>query len=297
MSKKFYWTTKIFQSTNNPFSVLLFRLGVFSECECDFRQLGVVKLTKRDIESGLFPALLSISPHKLNINWKVAKLLVDQKDKEVINIKPLNLKIMNVALSSFFETFVEEPYHVPSTDKDKIVIDIGGNVGDTALYFANKGYRVYSFEPIPEVYQVALKNIKLNSHLADKITFVNKAVNSKEGRAKISYQGLNKGGESSILIKADNALEVNTITLKRILKQYEIEDPYLLKMDCEGCEYKIIKEQDLQMFNKIILEYHTFLIKKPPETIIEKLKNEDFKIEKRMDNRFLGISILHFSKK
>ncbi|WOE50948.1 FkbM family methyltransferase [Sulfuracidifex metallicus] len=68
---------------------------------------------------------------------------------------------------AIFETFILEQYN---TEIEGEVVDIGANIGDSAIYFALKGAsHVYAFEPLPSVYKVALENIKLNS-LDDKIT-------------------------------------------------------------------------------------------------------------------------------
>jgi hypothetical protein len=51
-------------------------------------------------------------------------------------------------------------------------------------------------------------------------------------------------------------------------------------MDCEGSEYDIIKNTDLSMFNEIIVEYHAFLTGLNPKILINKLKNQGFKVKK-----------------
>ena len=59
--------------------------------------------------------------------------------------------------------FVEKEYDILSV-KDKIVVDIGANIGDSSIYFVKRGARkVYAIEPNQELYQLAKKNISLNS--------------------------------------------------------------------------------------------------------------------------------------
>lgn len=294
LSKKLYWTRKIFDVTDSPFKVLLFRLGIFKECECGVRGIGAVKLTENDLKNSFFEAILYICSQDLgNEAKKTAKLFFDQKDQDIIDLK--SLRVTNVGLSLIFETFVEEPYDISPTENERIIIDIGGSVGDTALYFASKGYMVYSFEPVPEVYQIALQNIGLNPHLADRITFVNKAVSASEGYLELSYHGINRSGNSSAYGEADERITVESITLERILNDYQVSNPYLLKMDCEGCEYEIINNADLSPFNEIILEYHP-LEEMGPEHLIETLESKGFKLKKRVDNEIIGVGIIHAVK-
>jgi len=52
----------------------------------------------------------------------------------------------------------------PSNVKDRVVVDIGAYVGDSAIYFALKGARkVIVIEPHPGAYAEMLENIKLNN--------------------------------------------------------------------------------------------------------------------------------------
>ncbi|MEM3256177.1 MAG: FkbM family methyltransferase, partial [Thermoplasmatales archaeon] len=58
------------------------------------------------------------------------------------------------------ETFITEIYSYLKV-KDKIVIDIGAFIGDTAIYFAIKGARkVISLEPYPYIFNIARKNLQ-----------------------------------------------------------------------------------------------------------------------------------------
>jgi len=52
----------------------------------------------------------------------------------------------------------------PSNVKDRVVVDIGAFVGDSAIYFALRGSRrVVAVEPHPDAYAEMLDNIKLNN--------------------------------------------------------------------------------------------------------------------------------------
>ena len=81
------------------------------------------------------------------------------------------------------ETFIEEQYKNLNV-KDKNVIDVGANIGDSAIYFALKGAtHVYAFEPYPYSYNLAKENIKLNG-LKDIITLINEGC-GKNGAIRI----------------------------------------------------------------------------------------------------------------
>jgi len=75
------------------------------------------------------------------------------------------------------------------------------------------------------------------------------------------------------------SIDVETTTINNILKQYQI-DPYILKIDCEGCEKDIIMNSDLSMFEEIYLEYHTYLTGISHLKLIDKLSKQGFKVKK-----------------
>src|SRR5438132_253853 len=56
--------------------------------------------------------------------------------------------------------------------KEKIVIDVGSNIGDTPIYFALQGAKkIIGLEPFPRNYELANKNI-ITNNLSDKITMI-----------------------------------------------------------------------------------------------------------------------------
>jgi FkbM family methyltransferase len=157
-----------------------------------------------------------------------------------------------------FDIFDEHEYdNIDVYGRD--VVDIGANVGDSSIYFALKGARkVVGVEPLPSVYARAMENVKLN-HLEDKIFLINAALGSKSGKIKVpcntstsTYYG------SSIFstLKSKGECEVPVITLSEVMEQ--ISEPYLLKMDCEGCEFDVILNdyEHVRMFEKLIMEHH-----------------------------------------
>jgi len=117
------------------------------------------------------------------------------------------------------------------------VIDAGGYLGDTALYFSNKigSYgRVYSFEFVPDLIKLFNFNMNLNPHKKDNINIIKKALwisnrelyfNQAAGGSKVS-QHSGEGFTNSI----------KTITIDQFIKQNNISRLNFIKMDIEGAE-------------------------------------------------------------
>jgi len=54
-------------------------------------------------------------------------------------------------------------------------------------------------------------------------------------------------------------VKVRMYTLSSLIKEFNIEDGSILKMDCEGCEYETIpraSSKDLSVFSQIVIEHH-----------------------------------------
>ena len=138
--------------------------------------------------------------------------------------------------------------------KDEIVIDIGPNIGDSPIYFGlNNAKKVIALEPYPYSYNKALKNIK-NNNIEEKIILLN-AGYGQDGITKVDPNFENTTG--SDLKSFTVGIDIKTLSLKTLLNAYHI-DMAVLKMDCEGCEYNLLKEDNdtLRKFKRIQIEYH-----------------------------------------
>lgn len=150
--------------------------------------------------------------------------------------------------------FLKEEYKFLPV-KDRIVIDIGANIGDSAIYFALKGAKkIIALEPFPRNFNSAKKNIELNN-LSDKIELQLAGCSSKTGEMIVNSI---EGSSQSSLRESSEGKNIPLLTLENIIKNNKIESA-LLKMDCEGCEYDSIlnsSEDTLKKFSHIQLEYH-----------------------------------------
>ncbi len=142
---------------------------------------------------------------------------------------------------SIIETFVRK-IHMINLDDDftnKIVLDVGAERGDTALYYASLNATVYSFEPIKSNYDDMLENISLNPELAKKITPIFGAIG--EDKILKFYQDSNTpniGASFVYNIRGKNAIisEVQGYSLETALTKFKIPHVDLLKTDCKNCE-------------------------------------------------------------
>ena len=126
------------------------------------------------------------------------------------------------------------------------IVDVGAHIGLFSLFaaqFCKKG-RVFCFEPVNDNYELLLENIKLNN-ITNIIPF-NCAVSQNSSKVKIF---LNDDQSShSMFIPNSESIEVPSISVHDIFKENEIKKCDLLKLDCEGAEYDIIKSIKQEFF-------------------------------------------------
>lgn len=291
------------KGVDNWFSVALFQFIFKKDCVCKIKNIGSVKLKggKNYLDNSLFRALVFSNSKDLSKDqYALLKTYLPQLENDVITIinyeDKREFKFLNNEMSLIFESFLYGDYiNIPySDDGKKSIIDIGANVADTAIYFANKGYEVFAFEPLPHICDIAQKNIDLNPQIKDNITFVNKACSCKNGFITINFNENDTAGASEFS-KANRQVEVETITIENALKEYDIK-PNILKIDCEGCEVNIIKHSDLSMFNQIIMEYHTSVTGVDVKILINILKEQGFKVKDQVKFKNKKMGIVHLEK-
>lgn len=179
---------------------------------------------------------------------------------DILEIKKTNLfdglKFFGYRYGDILAVFFQKDYKFLNV-RDKIVIDIGANIGDTAIYFVLMGSKkVIGLEPSEEIFKCAEKNLELNNMLSKVDLLLTGCSNSKT-TIESGYAEHVLGIMNSDYVK-NEIKKIPTLSLEDLTKDY-LNDKLVLKMDCEGCEYEnIINTPDhvLKKFDQIQIEYH-----------------------------------------
>lgn len=196
----------------------------------------------------------------LSNGWSIAE--IQRRTLLLVDARGTKIKIKQDEIGMLVETFVEKPYGLEF--KDKVIVDIGMNIGDTPIYFCSRGARfVIGIEPDPEAYGLALDNISLN-HLERRIFPVNVAIAWKEGKLGVENPGstllqsrVYRWG--AVDLPSRGTEEVDAIPLLSVFDKFGLAQVDLLKIDCEGCEYEVLGSLPKEAFNRIraiALEFH-----------------------------------------
>lgn len=160
------------------------------------------------------------------------------------------------------EIFLGDCYGLGLTlPENPIVVDVGGFIGDFALYAVKRlnAKRVIVCEPSPRNWVLLLKNIADNGY-EDRIEPVNKAVT--DGRDVM--MNIDAPDEFQCMVSAYSQSEqplksVPGTSLAQLLQDHAVENVDLLKIDCEGGEFAILESTPADVFSRvrnIVFEYH-----------------------------------------
>jgi len=184
--------------------------------------------------------------------------------------------------NSIVETFVSDIHSITNQDNwnDKIVIDVGAECGDTALYYSSLGAKVFAFEPIKNNFNSMVENLELNPDLSKRITPINAAI-GKDGKLKF-YQAEDTPdiGASFVYNKRGKNAKISIVegySLESALKKFNIEHVDLLKMDCKACEF-FLTENGLKSVDSVKIEYIANEKDRKLDDLVKTLENVGFKI-------------------
>ena len=233
----------------------------------------------------LLTTVLSLAPYVCRLQSLGKKASINMSSDKVsleVNGVSIAFSLYCVSAHSLIDTFAEGDYEVPevlSGLRGRDIIDVGANVGDTALYFLLNGARkVIAVEPLPNVAKCAEENIRLSS-ATDRIKVVNAALSNEPVSVPCNIDMWSSGYFSTL--KGSGPCKVPGVSLGDLLSM--VDDPYLLKMDCEGCEAQVIlgpERERLRAFEHIVFETHPHITGMGDEKLLASLKELGFKCDR-----------------
>jgi FkbM family methyltransferase len=152
-------------------------------------------------------------------------------------------------------------------DKTKTFIDIGGWIGTTCIYASKKSKDVFVVEADKYSIQKLTDNCNQN---CDNVTVINRAIYKTDeeeiffGTNKTSSVSIFNDSTSQIYESDDDMTRgqcypIKTITINSLIKQYNIHDVSLIKVDIEGGEEFILDDLyhvKLELGTKIYVSFH-----------------------------------------
>lgn len=192
------------------------------------------------------------------------------------------------------EVFLVEAYRtgVPAS-RVKRIVDVGGNIGYSCLYWAKQfpAARIETFEPHPVHCRILCEHLKEN-HLTDRVRMYPAAAACCNAQGFLSDKGI-----SSAVVGAPEGSAV-PVTLVDFFDTMGLDpDPIdILKIDIEGGEYSLLSDQRFatlaQRVGYLTMEYH----ERGPDTAKwngswceRRLRDLGFETEKQQTQSDLGM--------
>ena len=157
----------------------------------------------------------------------------------------------------------------------KRIIDVGANIGATAIYFLSHfpNAEIFCYEPSLRNYMYLQKNTKHFSNIKN----FQYGLNNESIQIEL-FHGKDQPAQDSIIMSketAENSEVVNLVKASEEIAKKGIKEISILKIDTEGCEVPILSEFQLlenANIDMIYIEYHS----EDDRLTIDRLLSSDF---------------------
>jgi FkbM family methyltransferase len=201
----------------------------------------------------------------------------------------------------FWEVFVRRFYR--SWSDCRTIIDAGANVGIFSIWTAKQlpRARIIALEPFPDTFAALRHNILAN-HFEDRVQTVQVGLAAQSGE-RFMNPGENGSPRVAVVPQDENQVAKNVIpvacsSLGDFLKQHDLTDVDLLKMDIEGSEWEVLlstPRSTLQSIRRIQLEYHEVNARfgYSPEQLFAYLASAGYQLTDRHEDKHrTGLAVL-----
>jgi FkbM family methyltransferase len=195
-----------------------------------------------------------------------------------------NYNLSGFALSDKLKSYANK---VASAGSSLLAVDLGANIGASALYLLQLDPRIHvcAVEPEPGNFSV------LETNCADlPITAIRAAIASEPGTMWISDPGI---GEWGFRVGKSGQEQVEAITMTHILDRFGVSagfEPLMCKIDIEGAETELFGANDawVDEFPLIVIELHDWLLPGTSNSrnFLRAISKRNFDVVQRGENTF-----------
>jgi len=164
------------------------------------------------------------------------------------NPRCCTVPILNQTNSDYYKKFVNED--------DKVIVDLGANIGLVSMHLSSYADKIISVEPTPSHFNI-LKHFTKDFK---NIECVQGAISDKN---EITQFYILEDQTENSLMSGKGGIEVNvqTYTLKDIINMFDLKVIDFVKIDIEGSEIKFLSEENIKTLGeyvkKFFIEFHT----------------------------------------
>ena len=168
------------------------------------------------------------------------------------------------------ELYRERVYHEfieQSGRNDLVVMDCGANIGLFTQYVYPFAQKIYSIEPSSSHLKILDHMLDFNK-MKDKVTVIGKALSHENGTAEFHLP--ENATMNSLKSEVGGKTEkVETITMEKLFKDYDIKHVDFMKLDVEGVECEIIGSPSFEAIadriDSMVIEWHAWSYRNPKQ--------------------------------
>lgn len=171
------------------------------------------------------------------------------RDGTIVRMRPCDWE---TAYEIFFRGVYRTPEELTGVTR---IVDLGGNVGYSCLYWARHypDARITVFEPHPLHCRILRENLEQNA-CRERVTLHSAAAGTGESEAMLSDRGI---ASAVVSAPAADAVPIRTVDFFETVGEAPID---ILKIDIEGGEYPILADERFAALaartRYLVMEYH-----------------------------------------
>jgi FkbM family methyltransferase len=197
---------------------------------------------------------------------------------------PILLRNSQSDLISFREIFFKKEYAIqlPANFKPTVIIDAGGNIGLTSVYFATQypEAKIICIEPDENNYLCMIKNVGAYSN----ITPIHGALWHALEKLTLSNKGY---GNRGFMLEQGTDNLIPTVTINHLLNQFNLSHIDILKIDIEGSEKEVFSgeiESWLPKTKCLVIELHDRMKPGCSKAVFQAINQFDFSLSIKGEN-------------
>lgn len=179
---------------------------------------------------------------------------VTLKHKNLFEGKTIKLEvpISDRELEDQMKEILEYEIYKPDKKKNKVIVDIGANIGLASLYLSQFADKVYAIEPSPEIYQALVKNVKgkkfvtcgyaITALPSERTLLPNSSTASYSPPQTFFPNEFQPDGGEVV----GESVIVPCIPINQFVEANKIDHIDVLKIDVEGSEYEIMMSEGFE---------------------------------------------------
>jgi FkbM family methyltransferase len=175
-----------------------------------------------------------------------------------LNKQQLTLRKNSSDVDVFNQVYLDLEYNINLDFEPKIIVDVGANIGLTTRFFKNKypKAKIISIEPEINNFEILVKNCSS----CENIFYKQNALWNTHSKIEMTTDSSFDSFKVTDVKKDSNTQQVQTLIMDDLLKEFDIHQIDILKIDIEGAEKEVFAPENnmewLTSVKLLIIELH-----------------------------------------